>query len=138
MKLMKLSLVLLFAVFTALAAPPRAQEEQEYAGWMKSVQATVGSLRRNIEGKAAEDVSKDAAKMEDLFKKSEDFWAKRKTEDAVKWSQQSQTAAKEIADAAKGGDMEKAAAGMKSLMGNCAACHGAHREKVPEGGYKIK
>src|SRR5262245_6591960 len=137
MKLMKLMLVLLFAVFTVLASP-RPQEDAEYTGWMKTIQSATGSIRRNIESKAADDIVKDAAKIEDAFKKSEEFWAKRKTDDAVKWSQQSQAAAKEIADAAKGGDMEKVSTSLRSLMGNCAACHGAHREKLPEGGYKIK
>jgi cytochrome c556 len=138
MKLMKLSLVLLFAVFTAVAATPRIQDEQEYSGLMKSVQATVGSIRKNLEAKAAEDVAKDAGKLEEAFKKSEEFWTKRKTEDAIKWSQQSQAAAKEVGAAAKGGDWEKAAASMRGVMGGCAGCHGAHREKLPEGGYKIK
>lgn len=138
MKLMKLSLVLLFAVFTAVAATPRIQDEQDYSSVMKSVQATVGSLRKNLEAKAAEDVAKDAGKLEEAFKKSEEFWAKRKTEDAIKWSQQAQAAAKEVGAAAKGGDLEKAAASMRGVMGSCAGCHGAHREKLPEGGYKIK
>lgn len=137
MKLMKLLLVLLLAVFTVFAAP-RAQEDAEHAGWMKTIQAATGSIRKNIEGKAADDIVKDAAKIEDAFKKSEGFWAKRKTDDAVKWSQQAQAAAKEIAGAAKDGDMEKVSTSLRSLMGNCAACHGAHREKLPEGGYKIK
>ncbi len=138
MKLMKLSLVLLLAVFTVFAAAPQTPEEQEFAGWMKTAQATAGSLRKNIEAKAAEDVAKDAAKMEEVFKKSEEFWTKRNTEDAVKWSQQSQSAAKEVAGAAKSGDWEKASASLRNVMGNCAACHNAHREKLPEGGYKIK
>jgi mono/diheme cytochrome c family protein len=135
---MKLLLVLLFAVVAALAAIPQTEEEKEYAGWMRTAQATSGSLRKNIEGNMADEVAKDAAKMEEVFKKTEGFWAKRKTEDAVKWSQQSQAAAKEIGDAAKGGDMEKAGTSLRSLMGNCAACHTAHRERLPEGGYKIK
>src|SRR5262245_55975195 len=137
MKLMKLLLVLLFAVLTVFAAP-RAQVDEEHVGWMKTIQATTGSLRKNIEGKAADDIAKDASKIEEVFKKSEEFWTKRNTEDAVKWSKQAQAAAKEIADAAKGGDMEKATASFRSLMGNCSACHGAHRERLPEGGYKIK
>jgi cytochrome c556 len=138
MKLMKLSLVLLLAVFTAFAATPQTPEEQEFAGWMKTAQATAGSLRKNIEAKAAEDVTKDAAKMEEVFKKTEEFWTKRKTEDAVKWSQQAHAAAKEVAESAKMGDWEKASTSLRSLMGNCAACHNAHRERLPEGGYKIK
>jgi len=137
MKLMKLLLVLFIAAFTVLAAP-RPQEIEEHAGWMKTIQATTGSLRKNIEGKASDDIAKDAAKIEEVFKKSEEFWTKRNTEDAVKWSQEAQAAAKEIADAAKGGDMEKASTGLRSLMGKCSACHSAHRERLPEGGYKIK
>jgi len=138
MKLMKLLLVLVISVFTVFAAAPRAQEEEEHAGWMKAVQSTSGKLRTNIGSKAADDVAKDAAKMEELFKKCEEFWTKRNTEDAVKWSQQAQASAKEIAEAAKGGDMDKASASFKTLMGSCTACHGAHRERAPEGGYKIK
>ena len=138
MKLMKLLLVLLIAVFTVFATSPRAQEEEEHAGWMKTVQATTGKLRTNIGSKAADDVAKDAAKLEEVFKKCEEFWTKRNTEDAVKLSQQAQASAKEIADAAKGGDMEKASTGFKSLIGSCTACHSAHRERAPEGGYKIK
>ena len=137
MKLMKILLALVFAVVTAFASTPGAQEE-EHAGWMKTAQATAGKLRTNIGNKAAEDVAKDAAAMEEVFKKCEEFWKKRNTEDAVKWSQQSQTSAKEIADAAKSGDMEKASTSLRSLMGNCSACHTAHREKLAEGGYKIK
>ena len=137
MKLMKLMLVLLFAVFTVLASPS-PQEDAEHTGWMKTIQAATGGIRKNIEAKAADDIVKDAAKIEGAFKKSEEFWAKRKTDDAVKWSQQSQAVAKEIAEAAKGGDMEKVSTSLRSLMGNCAACHGAHREKLAEGGYKIK
>lgn len=138
MNLMKLSLVLLLAVGAAFAAAPLAQEEQEHPGWMKTAQATAGSLRKNIEAKAAEDIAKNATTMGEVFKKCEGFWTKRKTDDAIKWSQQAQAAAKEIGDAAKAGDMDKAQASLKSLMSNCAACHSAHRERLPEGGYKIK
>lgn len=133
---MKLFVVLIFAAFTTFAALP--QDEQAHAEWMKTAMATAGSLRKNIADKAAEQVVTDAERMEDIFKKSEEFWAKRKTEDAIKWSKESQAAAKEIAAAAKSSDFDKAAAGMKTLMGNCAACHAVHREKLPEGGYKIK
>ena len=137
MKSIKLLLVLLLAVLTVIAAP-RAQVDEEHVGWMKTIQATTGSLRKNIEGKASDDIAKDAAKIEEIFKKCEEFWTKRNTEDAVKWSQQAQASAKEIADAAKGGDIEKASTSLRSLMSNCSACHGAHRERLPEGGYKIK
>src|SRR5262245_13645455 len=125
MKFMKLLLVSLLAVFTVFAAPP-AQEDEEHAVWMKTVQATTGSLRKNIEGKVANKRAKAAAKIEQVVKKCDESWDKRKTEDVIKWSQQAQASAKEIADAAKGGDMEKASTSMRGLMGSCSACHGAH------------
>ena len=114
------------------------QDEKEYEGWMKTTGATVGSMRKNVEAKANDAAAQDAEKLAEVFKKVEGFWQARKTEDAVIWSQQAQTAAKEISTAAKGGDFEKAGVSMKSLMVNCASCHTAHREKLPEGGYKIK
>lgn len=135
---MKLIIALLLGSFFTLALATPAQDEKEYEAWMKATGATVGSLRKNIEAKASEGAAQDDEKLAEIFKKAESFWQARKAEDAVKWSQQSQTAAKEVHAAAKGGDFEKAGASMKNLMGNCAACHTAHREKLPEGGYKIK
>jgi cytochrome c556 len=135
---MKLVIVMLFTALTALAALPQTDDVKEFEGWMKTVQPTMGSIRKNIEAKNADEVSKEAAKLEEVFKKSSGFWEKRKTEDAVKWSQQAETAAKDIGAAAKGGDLEKATASFRALGATCAACHAAHREKLPEGGYKIK
>lgn len=135
---MKLLIVMMFAALTAFAAFPQSADEQEFGGWMKTLPPAMGSLRKNIEAKNADEVSKEAAKIEEVFKKSGGFWEKRKTEDAVKWSQQAETAAKEILAAAKAGDMEKAGASFRTLGATCNACHAVHREKLAEGGYKIK
>jgi cytochrome c556 len=132
-------LVTLFlgSCFTFVFAAP-TQDDKEFESWMKTTQSTVGSLRKNIEAKANDAAAQDAEKLADIFKKVEGFWQARHTDDAVKWSQQATTAAKEVSAAAKGGDYEKVGAGMKSFMSTCMACHTAHREKLPEGGYKIK
>lgn len=135
---MKLMITLLLASFFTFALATPAQDEKEYEAWMKATGATVGSLRKNIEAKSNDGAAQDAEKLAEIFKKVEGFWQARKTEDAVKWSQQAHTAAKEVSAAAKGGDFDKAGASMKSMMGNCAACHTAHREKLPDGSYKIK
>ncbi len=135
---MKLIIVLLLGSCFTLALALPSQDEKEYEGWMKTTGANVGSLRKNLEGKMNEGAAQDAQKLAETFKKVEGFWQARKTEDAVKWAQQAQTAANEIAAAAKGGDSEKAGASLKTLMSACSACHTAHRERLPEGGYKIK
>jgi cytochrome c556 len=135
---MKLVIALLLGSFGVFALAAPSQDEKEFEGWMKATGATVGSLRKNVEGKTNEGAAQDAEKLAGIFKSVEGFWQARKTEDAVKWSQQAQTVANEIAAAAKGGESEKAVASLKTLMSTCSACHTAHRERLPEGGYKIK
>ena|SRR5215204_1394196 len=128
---MKLQAVLVIGSLAAFGLFAQSPEEKEYEAWMKATGATVGSLRKNVEGKAADGAAADAQKLAEIFKQVEGFWAKRQTEDAVKWSREAQAAAK--AD-----NWEGTGSGLKGLMSTCAACHAAHREKLPEGGYKIK
>lgn len=135
---MKLFLVLLFAAFTAFAAMPQPQNEEAFEAAMKKVLPTQGSLRKGIEAKDAEAVKKDAAALEAIFKTSEDFWKSRNTQDAVDWSVQAKSGAAEIAKYAGDGEWEKIPDAQKKIQSTCMACHTAHREKLPEGGYKIK
>jgi cytochrome c556 len=135
---MKLLLVLLFAAFTVFAALPTPQEEQDLVAAMKSLPPTQGSLKKNIESKNPEGVKSDAAKVEAAYKTTEDFWTKRNTQDAIEWSQAGKAAAAEIGKLAEAGEWEKIPEVQKKLQTTCAACHTAHREKLPEGGYKIK
>lgn len=133
---MKLFLVLLFAAIAAFAAIP--QSEQDFEAAMKKVLPTNGSLGKNITAKDAEAVKKDAAALEAIFKTSEDFWKSRNAQDAVDWSVQAKNGAAEISKLAGAGDWDKIPDARKKIQETCMACHNAHREKLPEGGYKIK
>jgi len=133
---MKLVLVLLFAVFTVFAVTP--PDEQAFVAAMKTIMPTQGSLRKNIEAKNAEGVKADAEKLEAIFKTSEDFWKERKADDAVEWSKTGKAGAAEIGKLAAAGEWEKIPDAQKIVGSTCSACHNAHREKLPEGGYKIK
>ena len=135
---MKLLLVLLFAGFAAFAAVPRSFDEQAFAAAMKTMMPTQGSLRKNIEAKNADGVKADAAKLEDIFKTSEEFWKERKADDAVEWSKQGKAGAAEIGKLAAAGDWDKIPDAQKKVGSTCSACHTAHREGSRESGYKIK
>lgn len=134
---MKLFVVLLFAAFTVIAAVP-PQEEQDLAAAMKTIIPTNGSLRRNVEAKNAEGAKADAAKLEAIFKTSEDFWKKRDAKDAVEWSRTGKAGAAEIAKLAGAGEWDKILDVQKQIQSTCSACHTAHREKLEGGGYKVK
>ena len=135
---MKLITVLLFAGVTGFGMFGQTPDEQEFEKWMKTVNATMGTLRTNLQGKAATESAADAAKLAEIFKKSEQFWQTRKKDDAVDWSKKAAAAALEIEAAAKANDFDKAGAAMRSLFGNCAGCHTAYRERGPDGSYRFK
>lgn len=134
---MKLVLVLLFTAMAAFATIPQASEA-DYEAAMKKVLPTQGSLKKGIEAKDAEAVKKDAAVLEAVFKTSEEFWKARKAQDAIDLSVQAKAGAAEIAKLAGAGEWDKIPDAQKKVGSTCMACHNAHREKLPEGGYKIK
>ncbi|MDX2032997.1 MAG: hypothetical protein SF339_20135 [Blastocatellia bacterium] len=133
---MKLFLVLLFAAFAVTANV--AVTEEQYMAAMKKVLPMQGSLKKGIEAKDAEAVKKDAAVLEAVFKLSEDFWKERKAQDGVDLSIQAKQGAAEIGKLAGAGEWDKIPEAQKKVGATCMACHNAHREKLPEGGYKIK
>ncbi len=134
----KLTLLLLTGLLALPVIATPADDVADHEGWMKTAQATVGSVRKNLQTPAAEEAAKDAQKLVELFKNIEGFWAKRKVEDAVGWAKQAQTAAGEVAKAAQANDLAKAGESMRGVMGTCMACHNAHRERLPDGSFKIK
>ncbi|MFN0084752.1 MAG: hypothetical protein ACKVX9_05140 [Blastocatellia bacterium] len=133
---MKLFLVLLFAAFAYTAAVPASEEE--FIAAMKKMLPTQGSLRKNIEAKDVAAAQKDAAALEGIFKVSEDFWKERKAQDAIDLSAQAKAGAAEIGKLAAAGEWDKIPDAQKKVAATCMACHNAHREKLPDGGYKIK
>jgi cytochrome c556 len=115
-----------------------AQDAADLSPLMKSLGATRGSLRKNIDAKSGPDAAKDAQKLAGIYKEIGAFFAKTNTEDAVKIAKTGETAAMDAGTAATAGDFEKAAASAKGIGGTCGPCHMAHREKLDSGGYKVK
>jgi hypothetical protein len=115
-----------------------AQSDSDYQGWMKTNGATVASLNKDIAAKDGTAAAADAQKLQGVFKQVEAFWQARNAPDAVSFAQKAGTAAGAISAAATAGNMDQAAAEVKNLQANCGGCHMAHRERTPEGAFKIK
>ena len=127
----------LLCLATAFATAALA-DDAEFQGWMKKTGGTVGKLRKEVEAKAFTDVATEATAHAEDFKSVESNFAKSHTDDAVAMAQASQAVAKQLADAASAGNADAVASTMKGVQASCGGCHAAHREKLPEGGYKIK
>lgn len=134
----RISVVIGLCMVVAIVLSATAQEGRPYEQIMKEVGPTFQSLKRNIDGKMGADAAKDGQKLEALFKEVEAYWSKTKTQDAISFAKAAQTAAAEAAAAAKANNMEGALTAHGSIGKNCKGCHDAHRERLPDGTYKIK
>jgi hypothetical protein len=114
-----------------------AQSEADYPGWMKDLGATKGKITKGIAAKQNADVATDAMHMASIYKQLGAFWACRKASDAETISKTGETAANDLATAAKAGDDAKMQAALQTINGTCGGCHSAHREGTP-GSFKIK
>ena len=115
-------------IVVVLAAVALAQVDAEYQGFMKANAANMGSLNKNITAKDGAAAAADAMKLEATFKQVGAFWTKKGgAPDAVDFAMKGQMAAAAVAKAAQAGNMDEAAAQVKSMQGNCGGCHMAHR-----------
>lgn len=115
-----------------------ADDQEDFEKLMKETAQTAGRIRKTLETKSVDGVSKDAKRLEEIFTTVHGYYAKNQVEDATKFATASIEAAKNLGAAAEGGDAEKTAAAAKAFQGTCAGCHGAHREKLADGKYKMK
>jgi hypothetical protein len=123
---------------TALAVAVLAQDEADYQKWMKTVGATSGSLRKNLEAKNGDAASADAKKLQEVFGQVHDFWHKKNVDDAAKFAMNARDGYREVAEQASAGKFDEASATLKATSANCGGCHSAHREKAPDNSWKIK
>jgi cytochrome c556 len=121
----------------ALGINMAAQNDADYQGWMKSVGATVGSLRKNLEAKNGDAASADAKKLQEIFGHVHDYWLKKNVSDATKFASDAGEGFGTLADQAAAGKFADASATLKTTSANCGGCHAAHREKTADG-FKIK
>jgi len=147
-------------IFLTLATVVSAQQasmplktDQDYAKAMRELNALDARLRNNIEEVARADLERvllfeatmnarnEAARMEELLSDVLAFWEARKSRDAIALSREALAEAANISKALTVIDLHSpsvATLAQERLNKVCASCHAAHREKQPDGTFKIK
>jgi mono/diheme cytochrome c family protein len=115
-----------------------AQTDEDLVKCMKQVGPTCGKVKKDLEAKSNKDAAEGATKLAGMFVFVEKYWTAKNAADAIKFAKDAQDAAKDVAMAAGAGHDEHAQSSFKTLLGNCQGCHNAHREKNPDGSWKIK
>ena len=143
----KLLMTLVAAVFV-LALPVSADEKptEAYQKAMRDNGEALQAVRaaaKEIEdsGAGAQDYApfeKATATMKTTFATTLAFWQARKVDDAVKMAQEGARLVVDLEAAAKDRDYRVVRASFTALGDTCAACHMAHRVRLPDGTYEIK
>ncbi len=128
----RIAALLLASALTALA-----QEDAQFATWMKASGRAFGILSK-LDTKTGKEAVSTAETLGGVYEEMIGYWRQRNLTDAVKWSEQGKAAAVELAAAAFSGDTQRAGEAMKTIGNTCQACHSAYREKLPDGSYRFK
>jgi cytochrome c556 len=133
----KVSVLIGICMLVALALTLLAQAP-DLSPIMKDVAATQNSLRMNLMNNAADEVAKDAAKLQEDFTKAMGFFKAMKAQDAVDAAKGNVEAAGEIVKAAKANNLDAAKASAGTIQKSCKNCHDVHREQLPDKTFKFK
>jgi len=123
---------------TAPTAGMKIATDADYATHMKEIGQMNGVMNKSIKAGDAAEAGKAAARLEVLFKNVNTYWVDKKIEDATTASQTAVTSLQAVQKALAANDMAAAETARAAVGATCMACHTAHREKLPEGGFRIK
>jgi len=110
--------------------------EADYGLAMKEIGTQSAILRRATTSE--EDAANSAQQLESMFKEVQLFWQKRSNDDAASIAGVALASAQAVLKAVAAHDMGQAGLAAQKLSATCNTCHTAHRDRLPDGTFKIK
>jgi cytochrome c556 len=118
--------------------PPLTTEELDYQKVMRQVGPANTALRGAIDNADPSATKEQAAILTKAFTQTEAFWKARNKPDALKWAADARTMADSIDKAVTAGKWEDVKTSAGTLGQQCQGCHGAYRERLDDGSFRIK
>ncbi len=118
--------------------PPMTTDDVALSKVMKQVGPAFAALRAGIEAGNADTTAKNVAVLKQSFADTEAFWKTKAKPDAVQWAADARKQVDLIAAATVAAKWDDAKAPATTLGQSCASCHGAYRERLEDGTYRIK
>ena len=117
---------------------PMTSDEEAFDKVMKRIGPAFAAIRQAVAAAGGDTAKADAAILKDGFTDAETFWKKRERPDAQKWAADARVQADLLAQAVTAGRWDDAKAAAGALQQTCAACHGAYRQRLDDGSYRIR
>ncbi|HEY7289361.1 MAG TPA: hypothetical protein VH583_05945 [Vicinamibacterales bacterium] len=118
--------------------PPLTPEEEAFRKVMQQVGPANTAIRGAIDKMDAAASKEQAAILSKAFTTTEAFWKTRGKTDAVGFATEAKKQADAITAAVAAGKWDDAKAAATPLGQQCASCHGAYRERLDDGSFRIK
>jgi mono/diheme cytochrome c family protein len=129
--------IALGVTLAAQAMKTTIMSEADYSKYMKEVGPTNAGLR-GAGAAPTDDSVKAAQRLNAIFKDVQAYWEGKKVDDAIGFAKAAVAATDDLSKALTAKDAAAAGAAQKTLAAQCAGCHMAHREKTPDGTFKMK
>ena len=121
------------AVVHAGEKPPAA-----FVKSMKALNAAVQVMAKASTSGDYSQVKENAAAAKEALSIVVEFWDTKKNASATGFAKDAIKASSDLETAAALDSSEGVAFALKEIQSNCAACHAAHREALPDGTFEIK
>lgn len=118
--------------------PPMTADDVTLSKVMKQVGPAFAALRAGIDNANTEAATKNVAVLKQAFADTEGFWKSKSRTDAIGWAADARKQVDLVEHAVAAGKLDDAKAPAGTLGQSCASCHGAYRERLDDGTYRIK
>ena len=118
--------------------PPMTPEEEVLDKTMKSINPAFAAIRQAVATAGGENAAQHAATLKQAFTDTEAFWKKRGVADAQKWAADARAQSEALERAIADGQWDAAKAAAGTLQQACSSCHGAYRERLDDGSYRLR
>lgn len=118
--------------------PPLTAEEEAFRKIMLQVGPANTALRSAIDKMDVAAVKDQAAILSRAFTQTEAFWKTKGKTDAVGFATEAKKHSDAITTAVAAGKWDDVKASATPLGQQCGACHGAYRERLDDGSFRIK
>jgi len=118
--------------------PPMTADDLALQKVMKQVGPANTALRGDIDKMDAALTKEHAALLKQAFVQTEAFWKAKGKTDATQWAMDARKDAEALDAAVAAGNWDQAKTSAGTLAQKCAACHGAYRDRLEDGTFRIK
>ena len=118
--------------------PPMTPDDVLLDGYMKSINPAFTALRAGIDKPDAAQIKEQVAAIKKGFSDVDNFFKVKGMADASQWAADGLKVATSMEQSAAAGKWEEIKTSAATLQQSCTACHGARRERMDDGTYRLK